>query len=70
MMSSVIVRLRDAHSWVEAYVTGAGWISLDPSPRGAAEVATPATPTTLWLDALRLSWYRYVVSWNVARSRS
>lgn len=26
------VRARDAHSWVQLYVYGAGWISLDPTP--------------------------------------
>lgn len=60
-----MVRLRDAHSWVEVFVDGAGWITLDPSPRGAAETPPPAARTTLWLDALRLSWYRYVVSWSL-----
>jgi hypothetical protein len=60
-----MVRLRDAHSWVEVFVEGAGWVSLDPSPRGAAEAPRMAARATLWLDALRLSWYRYVVSWSL-----
>jgi protein-glutamine gamma-glutamyltransferase len=60
-----MIRLRDAHSWVEVFVDGAGWVSLDPSPRGAAEPTAVAARATLWLDALRLSWYRYVVSWSL-----
>ena len=31
-----MVRLLDAHSWVEAHLDGAGWVTLDPSPRGEA----------------------------------
>jgi protein-glutamine gamma-glutamyltransferase len=60
-----MVRLRDAHSWVEVFVDGAGWVTLDPSPRGAVEPAPIATPATLWFDALRMSWYRYVVTYSV-----
>ena len=60
-----MVRLRDAHSWVEVFVDGAGWVSLDPSPRGLPEPTAVAARAMLWLDALRLSWYRYVVSWSL-----
>ena len=60
-----MVRLRDAHSWVEIFVDGAGWVTLDPSPRGAVEPAPVASPATLWFDALRMSWYRYVVTYSV-----
>ena len=60
-----MVRLRDAHSWVEVFVDGAGWVTLDPSPRGGAEPAAVAAPASLWLDALRMSWYRYVVSFSL-----
>jgi transglutaminase-like putative cysteine protease len=60
-----MVRLRDAHSWVEVFVEGAGWVTLDPSPRVGVETPAPATRATLWLDSLRLSWYRYVVSWSL-----
>ena len=31
-----MVRLRDAHSWVEAYIQGRGWMTFDPTPPGAA----------------------------------
>ena len=60
-----IVRLRDAHSWVEVFVEGAGWVTLDPSPRGAGETPGGAVAAALWLDALRLSWYRYVINWSL-----
>ena len=57
-----VVRMRDAHSWVEAHVDGA-WITLDPSPRGEMPAAT-LTNLTLYLDGLRMRWYRYVVGWS------
>jgi transglutaminase-like putative cysteine protease len=60
-----MVRLRDAHSWVEVFVAGAGWVTLDPSPRVGVETAPAATSTTLWLDSLRMSWYRHVVSFSL-----
>jgi protein-glutamine gamma-glutamyltransferase len=60
-----LVRLRDAHSWVEVFIEGAGWLTLDPSPRGGTEPTTAAAPATLYLDALRLRWYRYVINWSL-----
>jgi transglutaminase-like putative cysteine protease len=60
-----LVRLRDAHSWVEVFIEGAGWLTLDPSPRGGTEPTTVAAPATLYLDALRLRWYRYVINWSL-----
>jgi transglutaminase-like putative cysteine protease len=59
-----MVRLRDAHSWVEAHLDGA-WVTLDPSPRGAADAAGAPAEVALYLDALRVRWYRYVVNWSL-----
>lgn len=60
-----MVRLRDAHSWVEMFVDGSGWVTLDPTPRADADAAAASPPATLWLDALRMRWYRYVVNWSL-----
>jgi transglutaminase-like putative cysteine protease len=60
-----MVRLSDAHSWVEVFVDGAGWLTLDPSPRAGAEPVGAPTAATLYLDALRMRWYRYVISWSL-----
>ena len=57
-----VVRMRDAHSWVEAHIDGA-WVTLDPSPRGET-VAAPLTGLALYIDGLRMRWYRYVVGWS------
>jgi hypothetical protein len=61
-----MVRMKDAHSWVEAAMDGAGWVTFDPSPRAAAEEALGAPSTwSLYVDAVRMRWYRYVVNWSL-----
>jgi transglutaminase-like putative cysteine protease len=60
-----MVRLADAHSWVEAYAEGPGWMTLDPSPRASADALASGGTVRLYLDALRLSWYRYVINWSI-----
>ena len=60
-----MVRLRDAHSWVEVFVDGAGWVTLDPSPRVGAETVAGASPAMLWLDSMRMTWSRYVVNFSL-----
>ena len=59
-----MVRLSDAHSWVEAYIDGRGWVTFDPSPRGETTVETPGSMSA-YFDAARMHWYRYVVNWSL-----
>lgn len=61
------VRQRDAHSWVEVYFPGAGWVTFDPSPRAAfeAQVFGPSGRLGKYFDALRMRWNRYVIDYNV-----
>ncbi len=64
-----MVRLADAHSWVEAHFDGLGWITLDPSPRGITADAGVPWAATLYLDAVRMRWYRYVINWSLHDQR-
>jgi hypothetical protein len=60
-----IVRYADAHSWVEAYLPAAGWMTFDPTPRATVDALATRTPMILYLDSLRLQWHRYVVNWSL-----
>ncbi len=64
-----MVRLSDAHTWVEAYFDGRGWVTLDPSPRASVELLGRPSPLALYLDAARMRWYRYVINWSLQDQR-
>ena len=57
----IIVRQSDAHSWVEAVIDGR-WKRFDPTPP-APQTKMPSLPS-LYIDSLRLKWYRYVVNFS------
>ena len=62
----LIIRQRDAHSWVEAYIKGSYWVMFDPTPSAEAAGIMPA-PTSflnLYLDSLRWRWNRYIINYS------
>ncbi len=63
-----LVRQKDAHSWVEAYMPGRGWLTFDPTP--AVEVPSTYTGAllpylSLFLDSMRLMWSRYIIRYSI-----
>lgn len=57
----IIVRQSDAHSWVEAVINGS-WKKFDPTP--PAPIPEMPSQLSLYLDYLRMKWYRYVVNFS------
>ncbi len=67
------VRQNYAHSWVEAYFPGRGWVEFDPTP-GGPTVQMPGA--SIWstmqmgLDTARLAWFRWVVEYDFEKQAS
>jgi protein-glutamine gamma-glutamyltransferase len=61
-----VIRAKNAHSWVEAYFPGYGWITFDPTPGGG--VATPQgwERAMLYLDAAQSFWREWIVSYDAS----
>lgn len=56
-----IVRQSDAHSWVEAYFPGAGWIEFDPTPGGLRDESNSfVRAVARLLDSLDVMWTQVV----------
>jgi transglutaminase-like putative cysteine protease len=57
-----VVRARDAHSWVEVYFTGYGWIPFDPTPADPH----PAIPGEWdnYVDTAALFWNEWIINYD------
>lgn len=61
---SYIVRGRDAHSWVEAFIPGRGWVEFDPTPANGPAAHTIWSRIGLYLDAAKEFWGEWVVNYD------
>jgi transglutaminase-like putative cysteine protease len=62
-----VVRASDAHSWVEAWVPGEGWLTFDPTPSAPAGGATALSRLALWADAASVFWQEWVLGYDLDR---
>jgi transglutaminase-like putative cysteine protease len=70
LTGSYIVRGRDAHSWVEAYIPGYAWVSFDPTPADPAPVVGNMHRFLLYLDAAREFWREWVINYDFLHQRT
>jgi len=65
-----VVRASDAHSWVEAYFPGSGWISFDPTPAGSLLTRTGWSRMQLYVDAAASFWREWIINYDVSHQRT
>jgi protein-glutamine gamma-glutamyltransferase len=58
-----IVRASDAHSWVEAYFPGNGWVTFDPTPADAQQFGL-LSRLGKYIDWMQLSWNEWVINYD------
>jgi hypothetical protein len=62
---SYIIRGKDAHSWVEAFISGQGWVEFDPTPAADVPAKNFWSKVNLYLDAAREFWGNWIINYDV-----
>jgi hypothetical protein len=65
-----VIRARNAHSWVEAYFPGTGWVSFDPTPAGNVPSRTGWSRMQLYVDAAASFWREWIINYDVSHQRA
>ena len=65
-----VVRASDAHSWVEAFFPGSGWVSFDPTPSGGLPTRTGWSRMQLYVDAAASFWREWIINYDVSHQRT
>ncbi|MGA2737274.1 MAG: DUF3488 and transglutaminase-like domain-containing protein [Bryobacteraceae bacterium] len=61
-----VIRASDAHSWVEAWLPGRGWVTFDPTPPDPSHGANALLmKLSLYADAVETFWQEWVVSYDL-----
>lgn len=63
-----LVRQAEAHTWVEVFFPGHGWVAFDPTPPAGTILTGRGALSALgrYLDAVRARWNRYIVGYSLA----
>ena len=64
--SRYVVRASNAHSWVEAYIPGEGWMEFDPTPSGSTQGRGGWARLMMYVDAMSAFWREWVVNYDFA----
>ena len=68
----IAVRAGDAHSWVEVYFRGVGWVTFDPTPAAEVDQMGRGGEGVLdrlrrLADTLRFKWFKWVIEYDLER---
>lgn len=64
----LVVTQNEAHSWVEVWFPGFGWVTFDPTPPGGARSETAVSwfwPGRIWFDGLQHRWNKWVLDYSI-----
>ena len=59
-----LIRQEDAHTWVEAYIKGRGWMKFEPTASAGLSTPVGSSSLGLYLDSLRWRWARHVIGYS------
>jgi transglutaminase-like putative cysteine protease len=65
-----IVRASDAHSWVEAYFPGNGWVTFDPTPPSNEQAAGFFSRLGMYVDWFQLTWNEWIINYDFSHQTS
>jgi protein-glutamine gamma-glutamyltransferase len=63
--SQYVIRASEAHSWVEAYIPGEGWMQFDPTPASTGLTGSHSNRFLLYLDAMASFWREWIVNYDL-----